>query len=125
MTDPTTPPASSVPPEGAPVPREPRRARRDRRSAAPLPAILHASDLGELLGLQSTRAARTLIVREGIPHVRLGKRMLVLTTSLLRWIEARERVDDRAARVTAAADRLRGSRVCRPVSTGRSSSDTL
>jgi len=72
------------------------------------PPILTIADLAALLGLQSERAAREFVAREGVPCVRKGKRILVLLDSLLAWMKANETKDDRAARVLSAADRLRG-----------------
>jgi hypothetical protein len=110
-----TPPSAAAPPATARVETSDGAASSGARSgpsrlrarAVRLAPVLTAADVGALLGLQSIRAARELIVREGIPHVRLGKRLLVLRRSLLGWLAARERVDDRAARVRSAADRIR------------------
>ena len=78
-----------------------------------LAPILTVADVARLLGLQSVRAGRRLIAREGMPHVRIGKRVVVLLESLLPWLKAREMTGVRADRVRAVADRLRtrGSRV--------------
>lgn len=78
--------------------------------------VLTAADVGLLLGLQSERAARALIARQGIPRIRVGRRILVLRSSLLRWLRERESVDDRGARLKAVLDRM-GARRGRDVAT--------
>jgi hypothetical protein len=74
------------------------------------PPVLTVGDFAALLGLQSERAAREFIAREHVPHVRKGKRVLVLLDSLLAWLKSYETTDQRADRVRAAADRLRAGR---------------
>lgn len=62
---------------------------RTTRDVAALP-VLGLGDVATLLGLRSCKAARRFIVRQGVPHVRVGRKILVLRSSLLRWLRARE-----------------------------------
>lgn len=71
-----------------------------------LSPVLTSADVGCLLGLQSERAARNLIARQGIPRVRVGRRTLVLRSSLLRRLRERESIDDRGARMKAILDQM-------------------
>lgn len=60
------------------------------------PPVLTVGDVAALLGLQSERVAREFIAREGVPHVRKGKRVLVLLDSLVAWLKANEITSSRA-----------------------------
>lgn len=79
---------------------------RGHRPAA-WPPILIPEDLAALLGLQSGRAARRFVEREGVPHVRAGRRLLVLLDSLLEFLRRREQTGDRGDSLVAAANKLR------------------
>ncbi len=51
--------------------------------------VLRPLDLIGILG-KSERTVRDAIRRHGIPHIRLGGRVLVLRDSLLAWLASRE-----------------------------------
>ena len=52
-----------------------------------LPALLTLAILANALGT-TTSGARRLVIREGIPHVRLGKRIVVRRADFEGWLEA-------------------------------------
>ena len=54
------------------------------------PWLLRPIDLAALLGQPSEEAARELIAREGVPHIRIAGRLYVLRSTLLKFMKARE-----------------------------------
>lgn len=62
------------------------------RAAPPAaPLLLLLPELARTLGLRTTSAARRFVLREGVPHVRLGrKRIAVRAEALDAWLAARE-----------------------------------
>ncbi len=72
------------------------------------PPVLQLVDVASLLGMKSRRAALKVIRRERIPHVTLGRRVLVLLSSMLDFLKARETTTEPGDRLAEAADRLRG-----------------
>ena len=55
--------------------------------------ILRPADLVEILGLASERAAREWLHREGVPYVWVGRSLVVLRPSLLKWLKEHETAD--------------------------------
>jgi hypothetical protein len=55
-----------------------------------LPEILWASDLPAALGVRTGRTAVQLVLRHGIPHGRLGRRLYVRRVALLEWLASHE-----------------------------------
>lgn len=60
----------------------------DVRARWPDPMFL--GDLAPILGTRSPSGARRIIVREGIPHGFLSRRMFVRRAALAAWFEGRE-----------------------------------
>lgn len=54
------------------------------------PLVLFLPDLALVLGVETPSAARRLVLREGIPHLRVGRRMAVRRQALLEWVAGRE-----------------------------------
>lgn len=79
------------------------------RRTASWPPVLCMQDLADLLGLQSERAARNFVTRREVPHIKEGRRILVLLDSLLAWLKSKEATPNRAARVHSVMDGLRGA----------------
>lgn len=71
---------------------------------AALPPILSPEDVAVVLGLSSARAARELLLRHGVPHVRLGGRVYVLAESLVAWLRDRQERHPSREEVRARAD---------------------
>lgn len=71
-----------------------------------LPPVLLPDDIAVVLDLPSERAARELIVRHGVPHIRLGGRIYVRAAALLAFLEGREQVapTEEAAKAKAEED---------------------
>ncbi|MCE9635114.1 MAG: hypothetical protein K8T90_05345 [Planctomycetes bacterium] len=87
-----------------------------------IPPVLTVEGFAELFGMPSGKAALKAIKRSGVPYAKFGKRVVILTDSLLGFLKSRERssVQDEAelqqrqdaggASLTAAALRLRRPR---------------
>lgn len=83
-----------------------------------IPPVLTVEGFAELFGMPSGKAALKAIKRSGVPYAKFGKRVVVLTDSLLGFLKSRERnsIQDEAAleqrhdaqgaSLTAAAARL-------------------
>jgi hypothetical protein len=93
---------------------------------AHLPPVLWPEDVAAVLGLPSKRAAREFLVKNGVPHSRVGGRMFVLAETLIEFLRdhevRREPPEEIAARADetirqiapAARSRRRGQRPPRP-----------
>jgi hypothetical protein len=57
---------------------------------AALPEVLWPGDLVHALGVATERAAVRMVLRQRIPHGRLGRRIYVRREALLGWLEAAE-----------------------------------
>ncbi len=58
---------------------------------APAPIlVLFGADLARALGTSSVSGALRAVRREGIPHVRIGRRVGVRIAALDEWLKARE-----------------------------------
>src|SRR5262249_53334960 len=57
-----------------------------------LPETLFATDLPAALGVASESAALRIVKREGIPHGRIGRRIVVRREAFLAWLASRETV---------------------------------
>lgn len=53
---------------------------------------LHGQSLADALGVKTASAARRAVRREGIPHVRLGRRLIVRASALDAWLCAHEEI---------------------------------
>jgi hypothetical protein len=62
----------------------------DTPPPAALPLVLYGHDLARALGVASVSAALRIIRREGIPFVRIGRRLGVRTAALDQWLRASE-----------------------------------
>lgn len=57
---------------------------------AALPPILWPEDIAVVLRLPHERAAREWILKHGLKHVRIGKRVYVLRESLMEFLKEKE-----------------------------------
>lgn len=70
------------------IPPEPRYARLVLRAA--WPDLLFSPDLASVLGIGSPAAARRWVARQGIPHLRVGRRLAVRREVLQAALKAME-----------------------------------
>ena len=68
------------------------------------PPILWPEDVAVVLGLASERAAREFLLNHGVPHIRAGGRVFVLTETLLSWMKGQEARQESKAEISARAD---------------------
>lgn len=68
------------------------------------PPVLDPEDLAVALGLASERAAREFLLKNGVPHVRVGGRVYVLTDVLLDWLRERQERHPTKEEARARAD---------------------
>jgi hypothetical protein len=68
------------------------------------PPVLTPEDVAVVLGLASERAARDFIVRNGVPHARVGGRMFVLAETLIAFLRDLEVRRESPEEVRARAD---------------------
>jgi hypothetical protein len=68
------------------------------------PPVLDPEDLATVLGIPSARAAREFLQNHGIPHIRAGGRVYVLTETLLTWMKGQEARRESKAEISARAD---------------------
>lgn len=61
-----------------------------RTEAHHAPALLFLADLAPILGLASPSAARRFVLKQGVPFVRVGRRLAVRPVSLDAWLAERE-----------------------------------
>jgi hypothetical protein len=60
------------------------------------PVLLFLDALAPVLGLASASATRRYVLREGVPFVRIGRRMAVRASTLDAWLAERETVAEGA-----------------------------
>jgi hypothetical protein len=71
---------------------------------AQLPPILWPEDVAVVLGLPSERAAREFLVKNGVPHSRVGGRLFVLAETLIGFLRDREERRESPEEIAARAD---------------------
>ncbi|MCE9554553.1 MAG: helix-turn-helix domain-containing protein [Planctomycetes bacterium] len=61
----------------------------NKKPAAVEPVLINLYDAAKVLAV-CTRTVQTLVAKQGLPHVRIGKRLLFRPESLDQWVSQKE-----------------------------------